>query len=64
MANRAAFKAMFYNKIGDVFFLLGVVLLLNSIGYSNMSFSVININVGLFFLIAMMAKSAQMGLHQ
>ena len=64
LANRAAFKAMFYNKIGDVFFLLGVVLLLNYIGMCNMNLSFINLNVGIFFLIAMMAKSAQMGLHQ
>lgn len=55
---------MFYNKIGDVFFLLGVVLLLNYIGMCNMNLTFINLNVGIFFLIAMMAKSAQMGLHQ
>ena len=63
LANSSAFKAMFYNKIGDVFYLFGIVILLFTVGFSSLNVNNFYLDCALIFFIAMMAKSAQLGLH-
>ena len=72
-ANKAAIKAMVVNKIGDVGFLIGVVALWKLSGLFNFqdftNLSILpnlenNLNwVNIMFIIGVMAKSAQIGLH-
>ena len=72
-ANKAAIKAMVVNKIGDVGFLIGVVSLWKLSGLFNFqdSFNLTIINdmenhfnwINVMFIIGVMAKSAQIGLH-
>lgn len=77
-ALRAACKALFLNKIGDFFFLIGIVLIFKMVGsfdfsiinfflnelisYSFYNFLFIDLILICFFLAAT-AKSAQFGLH-
>ena len=70
-ANKSAIKAMIMNKVGDISFLLGLVLIWSLIGSWNYSsvFSVSelsNFNIQIpciLFLISVIGKSAQVGLH-
>jgi len=72
-ANKAAIKAMVVNKIGDVGFLIGVVALWKLSGLFNFqdftNLSILpnlenNLNwINIMFIIGVMAKSAQIGLH-
>lgn len=72
-ANKAAIKAMVVNKVGDVGFLIGVVALWKLSGLFNFqdSFNLTIINnmenhfnwINVMFIIGVMAKSAQIGLH-
>lgn len=72
-ANKAAIKAMIVNKVGDVGFLIGVVSLWKLSGLFNFqdSFNLTVFNslegdfnwINTMFIIGVMAKSAQIGLH-
>ena len=70
-ANKSAIKAMLMNKIGDISFLLGLVLVWQLTGswYYSSLFSLndyieLNLMVPcLLFLISVVGKSAQVGLH-
>nr|QTK22351.1 NADH dehydrogenase subunit 5 [Pneumocystis canis] len=71
-AVKSALSAVLYNRVGDLFFLLGLVILLYSTG--SLDFSVvfslapylnktILLVLGLCFVLAAAGKSAQLGLH-
>jgi proton-translocating NADH-quinone oxidoreductase chain L len=72
-SNKSAFKAILYNKIGDIGYLIGLTILINLYNNSNIKNLLINntsenhffiINLFLFFFIlAAIAKSAQIFLH-
>lgn len=72
-ANKAAIKAMILNKIGDIGVLLGMILLWTIVGTWQYSFifpvlgeienSEIISFCGFLFLIGVIGKSAQLGLH-
>ena len=62
MALKGAFKAIFYNKIGDIFYLLGVGLIINNKGSTSILL-IMEENIGLLFFIGIIAKSAQISLH-
>nr|YP_010968433.1 NADH dehydrogenase subunit 5 [Monoserius pennarius]WNO18772.1 NADH dehydrogenase subunit 5 [Monoserius pennarius] len=73
-ANKASIKAMVVNKIGDIGMLIGIILLWNLTNtfnfHSNFSlfFYYLQDNsiidwVGVLFIIGVMAKSSQIGLH-
>jgi len=73
-ANKAAIKAMVVNKIGDIGFLLGMMLIWNYFGtleYTSIfplssishSFDLFLGGVTFLFLIGVIGKSAQLGLH-
>ena len=72
LASQSAFKAMAVNKVGDMAFLVGMGLVIKEIGSLNIHtinciFPLINSNqaqvISVLFLIAVMGKSAQVGLH-
>lgn len=71
-AVKSAMSAILYNRVGDLFFIVGMSILLASVG--SLKFSIIYsvvpyLNkivlflIGLCFLIAATGKSAQLGLH-
>lgn len=71
-AAKSAMSAILYNRVGDLFFIMGMVILLVSVG--SLKFSIVYsmvpyLNktilflVGICFLLAAMGKSAQLGLH-
>nr|YP_007475003.1 NADH dehydrogenase subunit 5 [Pneumocystis murina]AFR90413.1 NADH dehydrogenase subunit 5 [Pneumocystis murina] len=71
-AVKSAMSAILYNRVGDLFFILGMAILLASVGSLKFSivFSVVpSLNktvlflVGVCFLLAATGKSAQLGLH-
>lgn len=71
-SNKSAFKAILYNKIGDIGFILGITLLINLYSNSNIkNLLIIDNNLPqsfidlllFFFIIAAIAKSAQIFLH-
>lgn len=71
-ATKSATSAILFNRVGDLFFILGQIILLTTVGSLNFSvvFSMapylnktILLLVGISFIIAAMGKSAQLGLH-
>lgn len=71
-AAKSAMSAILYNRVGDLFFIVGMSILLASVG--SLKFSVVYslspyLNktvlffVGICFILAAMGKSAQLGLH-
>lgn len=75
-SNKSAFKAILYNKIGDIGYIIGLILLLNIFNNSNIKNISIPLNNNLlflntnifdfllfFFILAAIAKSAQIFLH-
>lgn len=71
-AVKSAMSAILYNRVGDMFLIIGMALLLASVGSLKFSivFSVVPyVNkttlflVGICFLLAAVGKSAQLGLH-
>merc|ERR1712168_526194 len=72
LASQSAFKAMAVNKVGDMAFLVGMGLIVKEIGSLNIHiinsvFPLINSNqtqtISILLLVAVMGKSAQVGLH-
>ena len=72
LASQSAFKAMAVNKVGDMAFLVGMGLIIKEIGSLNIHvinsvFPLINSNqtqtISILLLVAVMGKSAQVGLH-
>jgi NADH-ubiquinone oxidoreductase chain 5 len=74
LANKAALKAFIINKIGDIFLLIGIILLTIYFGSVDLEiiFSLLQPNISspalftlitLFIFIGVMSKSAQFGLH-
>ena len=68
-SNKSALKAILYNKIGDIGFIIGISMLLYNISSTNIwvlynmdKINEINI-ILIFFVIAAIAKSAQIFLH-
>ena len=76
-ANKSALKAVFFNKVGDLGFLFALMLtysqvqgvdfstlsaLLNSDAQLELDTSILSL-IGLFFFVAAVGKSAQLGLH-
>jgi len=69
----AGMKAMFINRIGDIFFIFGIIMLFSKCGTLNFNeIFTLNYNTlnskeiyffGFFIVFAAMAKSAQLGLH-
>ncbi len=66
-ANVAALKAVFLNRVGDVFFLFAVLLVLLELAMSELGIANFLIRenkfIGIFFCLAACAKSAQLVLH-
>lgn len=71
-AVKSALSAILYNRVGDLFFIIGMVILFASVGslkfsivYSVVPYlnKIIIYLVGISFLLAAMGKSAQLGLH-
>jgi NADH-ubiquinone oxidoreductase chain 5 len=68
-ANKAAFKAIIFNKVGDIFFIFSIILLIiyyylfDTFDNSLIINSYINSLIIIGFIIATIAKSAQIGLH-
>nr|YP_010248557.1 NADH dehydrogenase subunit 5 [Pneumocystis canis]QTK22336.1 NADH dehydrogenase subunit 5 [Pneumocystis canis]QTK22366.1 NADH dehydrogenase subunit 5 [Pneumocystis canis] len=71
-AVKSALSAILYNRVGDLFFILGLAVLLYSVGSLDFSiiFSVapylnktVLFLIGLCFILAATGKSAQLGLH-
>lgn len=70
-ANKSAIQAILYNKIGDIFFLIGLFLLfcnIRNIPYFENLYIIettydLSNYIIICFLIAVIAKSAQIGLH-
>src|SRR4051812_3240253 len=68
-ANKAAIKAILYNRIGDVSYLIGITILILTIGTTNIEIfkTISNIsNIDLIVILLMigaMSKSAQYPLH-
>lgn len=71
-AVKSAMSAILYNRVGDLFFIMGMAILLASVG--SLKFSIVFSEVpylnktilflvGVCFLLASMGKSAQLGLH-
>lgn len=72
-SNKSAFKAILYNKIGDIGYIIGLAILYNI--YNNINIKNLNLYNGgdydsyiinsllFFFLLAAIAKSAQIFLH-
>nr|YP_010248541.1 NADH dehydrogenase subunit 5 [Pneumocystis oryctolagi]QTK22305.1 NADH dehydrogenase subunit 5 [Pneumocystis oryctolagi] len=71
-ANKSALSAILFNRVGDLFFLLGIILLFLSVG--SVEYSIVfslspYLNkeliflVGVCFILAATGKSAQLGLH-
>lgn len=74
--NKSAIKAVLFNKVGDIFYLLGLIII--GVNYYTFDYSFINSSISsnyhqsstdwytylaIFFIIAAMAKSAQIFLH-
>ena len=73
-ANKAAFKAVVYNRFGDLALILALLLIFKV--FKTFDFEIINAElhghvdnnfniflIGFFLIIAALAKSAQIGLH-
>ena len=67
LAAKAAFKAMVVNKVGDIGLLIGILLIWKNFGSLYITeFTPVLYNIdsiGLFLLIGVVGKSAQIGLH-
>lgn len=71
-ANTSAISAMLYNRVGDMFLQIGIILIFfvfGNIDYNTVFALSINIDesmvlyIGILLMIGAMAKSAQLGLH-
>ncbi len=70
-SNKSALKAILYNKIGDIGYILGLIILVNIYSNSNIRNIIISNNIPsniinsllFFFILAAIAKSAQIFLH-
>lgn len=71
-AVKSAMSAILYNRVGDLFFVVGMAILLASVG--SLKFSIVYsivpylnktilLLIGICFMMAAMGKSAQLGLH-